>query len=145
MYRRSTSKKQAAEAEREARLEEKEATSAEDVEEILLEIEDRQPEPAEEVQQPEDEPEVIQQETQPEASQPEKPTRPGDMDIIEILISMREESKKMMEKMDENSRSTKEELVTINKKIEEGQKSTKEELSKKIEAVSYTHLHYILS
>ena len=35
-------------------MEEKEATSAEDVEEILLEIEDRQPEPAEEVQQPED-------------------------------------------------------------------------------------------
>ena len=45
LYRRSTSKKRAAEAEREARLEEKEATSAEDVEEILLEIEDRQPEP----------------------------------------------------------------------------------------------------
>ena len=58
MYRRSTSKKRAAEAEKEARMKEKEATSAEDVEEILLAIEDRQPEPAEEVQQPEGEPEV---------------------------------------------------------------------------------------
>ena len=63
MYtRRSTSKKRAAEAEREARLEEKEATSTEDVEEILLELEDKPLEPAEEVQQPDEVPEVIPQE-----------------------------------------------------------------------------------
>ena len=48
------------------------ATSTEDVEEILLEIEDKPLEPAEEVQQPDEEPEVIQQEIQLEDSQPEK-------------------------------------------------------------------------
>ena len=43
MYRRSTSKRRAAEAEKETRMEEKEATSAEDVEEILTTMEDRRP------------------------------------------------------------------------------------------------------
>ena len=108
MYRRSTSKKRAAEAEREARLEEKEATSAEDVEEILLEIEDKQSEPAEEVQQPDDEPEVIPQEVQPEVSQPEKPMSTMDANFLIILRAI-----------EESNRSTKEELVTMNKKIEE--------------------------
>ena len=74
----STSMKRAAEAEKEARMEEKEATSAEDVEEMLLAIEDRQPEPAEEVQQPEGGLEITQQETQPEISRSEKPEHTGE-------------------------------------------------------------------
>ena len=50
----------------------------------------RQPEPAEEVQQPEGQPEV----NQPEVKQPEGPTQMGDIDIMEMLISMREENRK---------------------------------------------------
>ena len=73
-------------------MEEKEATSAEDVEEILLEIEDRQPEPAEEVQQPEGEPEVIQKETQPEISQPEKPISAVDINMLEMMRAIMEET-----------------------------------------------------
>ena len=48
MHKRATSKRRAAEAEKETRMEEKEATSAEDVEEILTTVEDRQPEQVEE-------------------------------------------------------------------------------------------------
>ena len=88
MYQRSTSKKRAAEAEKEARMEEKEATLAEDVEEMLLAIEDRQPEPAEEVQQLEGEPEITQQETQPKVSQPEKPEQPGSTDIMQEMYRL---------------------------------------------------------
>ena len=105
MYRRSTSKKRVAEAEKEARMEEKEATSAEDVEEMLLAIEDRQPEPAEEVQQPEGEPEITQKETQPEISQPEKPISTMDANILEILRTIK--------KMDENSRSTNQKIESL--------------------------------
>ena len=77
-------------------MEEKDATSTEDVEEILLEIEDRQPEPAEEVQQSEDEPEVIQQETQQEISQPEKPMSTMDANILEILRSLSRKRTKLV-------------------------------------------------
>ena len=96
-----------------ARLEEKEATSTEDVEEILLEIEDKQLEPAEEVQQPDDEPEVIPQEPPPEMKQPEKPEQPGSTDIIQEMY-------KLLKRMEEDYRS-------MDKKIEDGQKSSKED------------------
>ena len=64
MHKRATSKRRAAEAEKETRMEEKEATSTEDVEEILTTVEHRQPEQVEELQQPE--------------NQPEGPTQTGD-------------------------------------------------------------------
>ena len=146
MYRRSTSKKRAAEAEREARMEEKEATSAEDVEEILLEIEDRQPEPAEEVQQPEGEPEVIQQETQPEVKQPETPNQTGEEAFQEwmrrMMESLKEDNQSLNKKMDETSRSTKEEL---SKKIEEGQKESQKNMELLKDCLLYTSLDEIFS
>ena len=105
------------------RQEEKEATSAEDMEEILLAIEDRQSEPAEEVQQPEGEPEATQQETQPEVNQPvvkipEAPTQTEEAAFQEWL-------KQMME--------------SLNKEIEDGQKKM-DENSLSTNPVSYTHL-----
>ena len=129
---RSTSKKRAAEAEREARLEEKETTSTEDVEEILLEIEDKQLEPAEEVQQPDDEePEVIPQEVQPEDSQPERPTKPVNMDYQEMMRMILEGTNKTMETlsqmMEESTNKSIESLKEdLNKKINETSQSTKD-------------------
>ena len=73
MYRISTSKRRAAETEKETRMEEKEATSVEDMEEILITVGDRQPEPMEDIQQPEG---------QPEVKQPEKPTPTADANIF---------------------------------------------------------------
>ena len=49
-------------------LRKKRSQLTEDIEEIVLEIEVKQPEPEEEVQQPDEEPEVIPQETQQEVS-----------------------------------------------------------------------------
>ena len=72
MHKRATSKKLAAEAEKGTRMEEKEATSAEDVEEILTTVELRQPEQVEEIYQP-------------EVNQPEKPTKTGDVNYQEMM------------------------------------------------------------
>ena len=106
--------------EKEARREEKEAMSTEDVEEILLEVKDKPIEPAEEVRRPdEEEPEIVQQEGLPEIRQPEEPMATMNASILEILQSL-------SKKMDETSQSTK----GLSKQIEslkEGQKSSKEE------------------
>ena len=121
-------------------MEEKEATSTEDVEEILLEIKDKPLEPAEEVQQPdEEEPEVMPQEALPGTSQLEKTTSPGESAFQEWMRNMMESLKTdLNSKLDENSQSTKE----LSKKIEEGLKSSKEDnqtlkegLSKQIESL----------
>ena len=123
-------------------MEEKEATSTEDVEEILVEIGDKPLEPAEEVQQhDEKEPEVIPQEIPPEISRPATLMPLEGMNFMEILRAAMEEAlKETNKKLDETSQSTREELSKQIESLKEGQKSTDQKIEEGRRAVSYTHL-----
>ena len=111
--------------------------STEDVEEIVVEVKDKQIEPAEGVQQPDEEPEIVQpeilpeitpQEILPEDRQPEELMNTKDRYIIEMLMRMEETNKRI----EEGQKSTKEEL----NRIGEGLRATKEDLNSKIEEAS---------
>ena len=95
MHRRATSKKWAAEAEKEIDMDDKEATPVEDVEGRLPPAEPNQPAQQEE--------------------QPEKPTQTGDVNFQEtmmrVMMEMKEDNKKARE---ENQKS----IESINKNIE---------------------------
>ena len=99
-------------------MEEKEATSTEDVEEILVEMKDKPIEPAEGVQQPDEEPEIVQPEIIPEISQPKQSMVPGGIDFMEMF-------KMVMEKIEESRKSSKED----NQSLKEGQESLKADLN----------------
>ena len=71
---------------------------------------------------------------QPEVKQPETPTQTGDINIMEMLISMREENRKNMESLKEDSRSLNQKIDETNRKMEDGQK-TEELLEKNIEII----------
>ena len=101
-------------------MEEKEATSTEDVEEILVEMKDKPIEPAEGVQQPDEEPEIVQPEVLPEIRQPEESMATMNASILEILRSLKEDNRSLK--------------ADLNSKIEEASRSTKE-LSKQIESL----------
>ena len=115
------------------------------VEEMLLAIDDRQSEPAEEAQQPEGEPEATQQETQPEVNQPEvkipeAPTQTGEaafqewmrrmMESLKDHRSTKEELSKKIEDSQKNIESLKEDYRSMNKKMEEGQKESQKNMER---------------
>ena len=106
--------------------------STEDVEEIVVEVKDKQIEPAEGVQQPMEEQEVMIQEAPPEPRQPEQTTSLGE-------LAFREWMRKMMESLQEGLNSTK---ADLNSKIEEGLNSTKADLNRIEEGQRSTCLLY---
>ena len=117
---RATSKKRAAEAEKDINMEDKEATPVEDVEMTL---------PPAELKQP----------AQPK-EQPEMPTQTGDVNVPEKDM---EKSKTMedskMDKIMEMFLQMSKQMEETSKKMENKMDSTQEEI-KSTKAVSYTHL-----
>ena len=103
MQRCATSKKRAAEAEKEINMEDKEATPVEDVETLLTPVGHKQPAPPEE--------------------QPEKPSQTENMTtqemIRQLMETMKENSKKLSKDMEENNKERKEDNQSLNKKLEE--------------------------
>ena len=135
MQRRATSKKRAAEAEKEVDMGDKEATPVEDPEMLLAQMESKQPEQS--------------------GEQPEVPTPKGEVNLQEALRQMimdmgkklseeikstKEDNKKMGEnlgkKMDDDNHSLNEKLEDL----KEDNRSTKEELGRKIENLSLIHI-----
>ena len=136
MQRRATSKKRAAEAEKELNMDDKEATPVEDIEAILS--------PAE----------------------PNRPAPTGDANFMEMMRSMMEETlnknneklnknieslkEELSEKIDDNSKKMEEKIDDISKRIEEnnakiegeitGDRREIAEVHERCEPVSYTHL-----
>lgn len=105
MHRRATSKKRAAEAEKEIDMEDKEATPVEDVEGILPPAEPNKP------------------------TQQEKPTQPMEPNFLEMMRVMMEENREKMEKkMEETSKKMEEKLEDTNKKIDETSKRMEEKI-----------------
>ena len=91
MQRRATSKTRAADAEKEIKMEDKEA-------------------------QPTPEVEVIVRDTQ--GDQPEKPIQPGDANFLEMMRAMMEETlNKNKEELKENSKKMEENMEALRKKI----------------------------
>ena len=90
MQRRATSKRRAAEADKEIDMDDKEATPVEDLEEILPPIEPSRP---------------VQQE-----EQIEKPTQTGDANLLEILRAMNKNMESMNKKMEDSQKKTEESL-----------------------------------
>ena len=106
MQRRATSKKRAAEAEKEVDMGDKEATPVEDIEVLVTPVEHKQPAPPEE--------------------QPEVPKQTGDVNVPE---KEKEKSKTMEDsKMDKIM----EMFLQLNKKMD----STKEDLHKKMDSTN---------
>ena len=88
MQRRATSKRRAAEADKEIVMDDKEATPVEDLEEILPPIEPSRPIQTEELH--------------------ERPAITGDINIMEMLKNMMEENRKSVESTNKNIESLKE-------------------------------------
>ena len=106
MHRRATSKKRAAEAEKEIDMEDKEVTPVEDVELILPPAE-----PTEQLSQ---------------GKQPDNPTQTGDVNFQETVMRM------MMEMREDNKSVSRELKEELGQKMEENSKKA-EENSKKME------------
>ena len=115
MQRRATSKRRAAEADKEIDMDDKEATPVEDLEEILPPTEPSRPVPQEE--------------------QIEKPTQTGDADFLEILRAMNKNMESLKEnfneKLNKNNESLTKNMESMNRKMDDSQKNIellKEEL-----------------
>ena len=106
--RRATSKKRAAEAEKELNMDDKEATPVEDVEEILERVERKKPAP------PEEQPEIHTQtgDVHVQDKEVEKPktTEESKMDkLMEMFMQMKKDMEENSKKMEKKMDSTKEE------------------------------------
>ena len=110
MMRRATSKKRAAEAEKELDMDNKEATPVEDVEKILERVEHKQPAPPE--------------------KQPEVPTQTGDVDVPE---KEKEKSKTMEEKVMEMFLQLSKKMDSTEENLQKKMDSTKEDNNKRLE------------
>ena len=111
---------------------------------MLLTIEDRQPEPAEEVQQPEGELEI----TQPEVSRPEKPILSGGIDFIEMMkATMEEVLKETNKKIEDGQKESQKNIESLkeglNNKIDETKKKTEESINQKTEELLTKNMEII--